>query len=202
MTDFDWDALDAKDLHLIHFAEAVMTTRPPDFDFQTDAEHAQQLQDVLKEKMEELGGVGLSANQVGLPFRVFVFGTGEQFTIMFNPHISGVSKERSLFKEGCLSFPGFFLTLSRPSSIVISYQDITGTIMTAQYEGIAARIILHEYDHMEGANFTNHASHYKLEHELKKWKKQYQKQIEQLRRQVQPDHSIAARKPNDNTPAE
>jgi len=173
-------ALKAEDLKLIHFADVVMTTRPPDFDFQADAEHAQHLADVLRDKMAVVGGIGLSANQIGLPYRVFVFGTGEQFTIMFNPNIVGASEEKVLFREGCLSFPGFFLTLSRPASIVISYQDVTGTVMTAQYEGVAARVIQHEYDHMEGLNFTNHASHYKLQYELTKWKKQYRKHMQKL----------------------
>jgi peptide deformylase len=176
----DWDALKAEDLQLIHFADIAMTTRPPDFDFVKDGEHAQTLANVLIERMLTFGGIGLSANQVGLPFRVFVFGNNETATAMFNPTISGASKEHTIMKEGCLSFPGFFLTLSRPTSIVISYQDATGTVLTTQYDSVGARVIQHEYDHMEGLNFTNHASHFKLQHELTKWKKQYRRNMKKF----------------------
>ena len=163
------------DLHLIHFADPVMRTKPPEFDFQQDGDKAKELAEVLHKKMVQLNGAGLSANQVGLPYRVFVFGTPERRYAFFNPQIVGVSKEQVAMEEGCLSFPGFFLTLRRAKDVVVTYQDEEGTQHTATLTGVLARIVLHEYDHMEGINFTFHASHFKLKHTLQRMAKRQKK---------------------------
>lgn len=169
------------ELQLIHFADPVMRTKPPAFDFHTDGDKAKELAEVLHKKMLELGGAGLSANQVGLPYRMFVFGTEEKRYAFFNPNIVAVSKEQVAMEEGCLSFPGFSLVLQRPRDVVIEYQDEDGTTHNAKVTDLLARIILHEYDHMEGINFTYHASNFKLKHELNKIKKKQQKLLKRMK---------------------
>lgn len=170
------------ELKLMHFAHPHLKTAPPPFDFQNEhPEKAPQLAEVLYEKMLEFGGVGLAANQIGLNYRVFVFGNADSHTVMFNPTVVAVSKETSTMEEGCLSFPGFFLTLKRPNEVVLSWQDSIGSIQTGKYTGLAARVILHEYDHMEGVSFVDHASTFKLRWTFDRWKK---KQIKQLRKTV------------------
>lgn len=175
----NWEAESASKLELIHFADPIMTTRPNQFNFETDKDHAPSLAAILKKRMLELGGVGLSANQIGIPLRVFTFGNEEKQITMFNPQVMGVSKEMSKFEEGCLSFPGFFLTLQRPATVLITWQDEAGEYQTGEFQGVGARIILHEYDHMEGINFTAHASPFKLKYTLDRWKK---KMIRQKRK--------------------
>ena len=171
-----------EDLKLMHFADAHLKHRPDPFNFENEhPDKAQELSKVLYEKMLELGGVGLSANQLGLNYRVFVFGNADTHTVMFNPTIVAVSKETLTMEEGCLSFPGFFLTLKRPHDIVVSWQNAIGDIETGQFTGIAARIILHEYDHMEGVTFVDHASTFKLRWTFNKWKKS---QIKKLRKTI------------------
>lgn len=173
------------ELQLIHFADERMTTPPPAFDFEKDGDKAQELAEVLYKKMVEFGGVGLSANQVGLPYRVFVFGDSTQSYVMFNPTIVGASKEQATMEEACLSFPGFKLVLKRPAEIAVTWQNEKGEPQAADVKGLAARIILHEYDHMEGINFTHHASTFKLRHEITKMKKRQKKQvIKQLKAQA------------------
>lgn len=173
------------ELQLIHFADERMTTRPPDFDFEVDGDKAEELGEVLHKKMIEFGGVGLSANQVGLPYRVFVFGDTSQKYVMFNPTIVGASKEQTTMEEGCLSFPGFKLVLKRPAEIAVTWQNEKGEPQAADVKGLAARIILHEYDHMEGINFTYHASSFKLRHEISRYKKRQKKELlKQLRKQT------------------
>jgi peptide deformylase len=171
-----------EDLQLIHFADERMTTKPPLFDFEKDGDKATELGDVLYKKMLDLGGMGLSANQVGLPYRVFVFGNAEQKYVLFNPVVIGVSKEQDLLREGCLSFPDLMLTLQRPKEVVVEFQDETGTVQRVSYKNLAARVVLHEYDHMEGINFTHHASNEKLRWELNKLKKKQQKLQKKLKR--------------------
>jgi peptide deformylase len=159
------------ELQLIHFTDERMTTRPPAFDFEKDGDTAEELAAALHIKMVEWDGAGLSANQVGLPYRVFVIGTKEEKIAFFNPNVVGVSKEEVAIEEGCLSFPGFFLTLRRPKEVFIEWQDEKGEMKSGKFQGIGARVVLHEYDHMEGINFTFHASNFKLKWELDKWKK-------------------------------
>jgi len=84
-------------------------------------------------------------------------------------------------EEGCLSFPGFTLTLQRPRDVVVEYQDEEGTTHNAKVTGVLARIILHEYDHMEGINFTYHASNFKMKWELEKMKKKQKKILKRMK---------------------
>lgn len=165
------------ELELKYFADPSLTTAPPEFDFEKDKEHASELADVLYKKMLQLGGVGLSANQVGLPYRVFVFGNEEKYIALFNPYIIGVSKEKVAMEEACLSIPGFTLVLSRPEKVAVTFTDEKGEQQTGTFEGVGARVVLHEFDHMEGMNFTQHASHFKLEMAIKKWKNKQKKEL-------------------------
>ena len=169
------------ELQLIHFTDQRMTTRPPAFDFEKDGDKAAELVEVLHAKMVEWDGAGLSANQVGLPYRVFVMGTKTDKIAFFNPNVVGVSREEVAMEEGCLSFPGFYLTLKRPKEVVLEWQNEKGETQTGKFQGVGARVVLHEYDHMEGINFTFHASHFKLKWELDKWKKKQLKHQKRLR---------------------
>ncbi len=99
----------------------------------------------------------------------------------FNPNVVGVSREEIAMEEGCLSFPGFYLTLKRPAEVVLEWQNEKGETQTGKFQGVGARVVLHEYDHMEGINFTFHASHFKLKWELDKWKKRQLKHQKRLR---------------------
>jgi peptide deformylase len=96
-------------------------------------------------------GIGLSANQVGLPYRVFVVGLeNENKQVFFNPKIVAISDEIVTYDEGCLSFPQLFLKVKRPSWVTLSYQHVSGETRQDTFHGLTARVVLHEYDHMEG----------------------------------------------------
>ena len=78
-------------------------------------------------------------------------------------------------REGCLSFPGLWLMVKRPKQVVIKYYDEDNEEKIETYEGVAARVILHEYDHMLGANFTMRVSKLKLERAFKALEKKIKK---------------------------
>lgn len=166
-------------LQLISFEDPRIHIAPPEFNFEQDSANAQPLIDALFAKMFEWQGLGLSANQVGLPYKVFVMGTKETQIALFNPRVVGVSKEYATIREGCLTYPGLFLTLKRPESCTVAYQTATGEHVVQQFPGLAARIALHEYDHMLGVDFTAHASHFKIKHELKMLRNRIKKSIRQ-----------------------
>ena len=111
----------------------------------------------LLETMKANYGIGLAANQCGIPLSVFVMGGEGVGYAFFNPEIVATSGISS-FDEGCLSFPGLFLNIKRPENVRIKYQDFNGVWQEKDFSGLSARVVLHEYDHMEGIVFTSKIS--------------------------------------------
>ena len=112
---------------------------------------------ILHENMIHHEGVGLSANQIGMSERVFIMmiDTETEETITcFNPRIVKRYDEEVWFEEGCLSYPDEIINIQRPNRIVVKYEDENKVDRKVKLEGFAARVFLHEYDHMEGINFT------------------------------------------------
>jgi peptide deformylase len=154
------------DLELIPFGDKRLNEAPARFDYEKD--DAELVSKLLHEKCNMLNGAGLSANQVGLDMQVFTMVYGEEFKrTLFNPLLVSVSDETCIEKEGCLSFPGLWLSLSRPSEATFQYTDVEGKEVIETYTSVAARIALHEYDHMLGKNFTMRASKFKLDRAIK-----------------------------------
>jgi|TARA_B100001250_G_scaffold8502_2_gene7270 peptide deformylase len=167
---------DLDELHLLPFTDPLLKRKPKPFDF--DKEDAKAIKDKLIAKMYELGGVGLSANQVGIDRAVFVVGDGQidgMQKAFFNPEILGIGKEMESMKEGCLSFPGLWLMVSRPKQAMIKYWDEEGEEHMETYEGVTSRVIQHEYDHMLGHNFTHRVSKIKLDRAFKALDKKVKK---------------------------
>ena len=111
----------------------------------------------LNENMFHHNGVGLSANQIGIEERAFVMmiDIDAQETITcFNPRFIKESKDEVVMEEGCLSYPELFLEILRPATIVVKYEDEGKEIHKRQLTEYYARIFQHEYDHMEGIDFT------------------------------------------------
>ena len=118
--------------------------------------------------MVKYGGIGLSANQVGLPFRMFVMGGHPQIENgkvrnWFNPLIKDFSQETVNMKEGCLSFPFLFLMINRPKWVNVQYSDENGETVEEYLHGMSSRIFQHENEHMNGYIFTDLVSKFKLE---------------------------------------
>ena len=164
-------------LNLVEPDNEVMRAPPALYDFTNEGESAPGISTVLFERMKLLGGVGLSANQVGLDLRVFVMGLGETKIAVFNPEIIEYSDIEELFNEGCLSYPGIMLGIKRPTKIKAKYQDETGQIIEQEFNGLTARIFQHEYDHMNGTDYTDRVSKFKLDYAKKKFENKRKKII-------------------------
>lgn len=139
-----------------------------DFDFANPPFDPKEFAGSLYDTMKKYDGLGLSANQVGHPYKVFSVRTDESPLVMFNPRIVDVSENVIPMKEGCLSFPLLYLNVKRPDKIRIRYQYYDGQTLTNQFIGMTARIILHEYDHMEGKVFLTKASTMETQRALRK----------------------------------
>jgi len=142
------------------------------FNFDNPQVDAPNLAASMVKLMRKLGGYGLAANQVGLPLRMFVI-EGEPAYAIFNPRITYFGDEKILLEEGCLSYPGMSLKITRPRFMRARFQDPYGDFVTKQFDGITSRVFQHEFDHTEGVDFTQKVSKMKVQMAKKKWTKKY-----------------------------
>jgi len=161
--------MDLKNLQLVEFGNPMLRKKPAPFDF--DMHDAEEVCKAIMKKQLELNAAGLSASQVGLDMQVFTFGDGKDLVrYIINPEVVDISDETVIMREGCLSLPGVWLNLKRPVSVTARYQRTDGSWATEEFLELAARVFLHEYDHMLGQNFTQRASKLKLDMALKRIK--------------------------------
>ena len=112
---------------------------------------------ILIENMHHYEGVGLSANQIGMYVRAFAMIKDletNDVIVCFNPSIIKKYNECIEFEEGCLSYPDEFVNVKRPDRIVVKYEDENEKEHKIKLSGMASRIFQHEFDHLEGIDFT------------------------------------------------
>jgi peptide deformylase len=155
-------------LELVPESATVLHEECLQFDFANPPYDPKELAQALHDKMISQDGLGLSANQVGIPYRVFVMRTGDEPFAIFNPKIVDVSDKEIPMKEGCLSYPLLFLSVKRPDSIRIRFQNEEGETRTEKFIGMTARIAQHEFDHMLGKVYTQKASAFETQRAMRK----------------------------------
>ena len=128
--------------------------------------------DIMLENMVYHHGLGLSANQIGMPVKVFAMRIDESDNaiVCFNPEIEKESEEMIKMTEGCLSFPSLYLNKRRPKELNVRYQNADGDFIDAHFEGLAARVFHHEMDHMAGKTFLDGVSKILLQSARRKQK--------------------------------
>ncbi|MBN1648709.1 MAG: peptide deformylase [Spirochaetales bacterium] len=128
------------------------------------------------ETMRNGRGVGLAAPQVGLSARMFVCeAPGDKPRTFINPEIISTSQDIVSFEEGCLSIPGIYADISRPASVIMQAWNEDGKPFTLEANGYLARIMQHEYDHLNGKLFIEHLDEKKKERLLKQYRKKIKK---------------------------
>jgi peptide deformylase len=161
---------------LISWDDPLLTSPQEEWDFKKyPLEEAAKLGLLLIETSKKLNGAGLSANQIGLPYKVFVLTAEETFDLpsmaLFNPEILESSEDTNIMTEGCLSRPNLWLLVKRPTVIKVKYQTFKGEEIKTTLNGYLSRVFQHEYDHMLGIDFTQRVSREKLKRAIKKQKK-------------------------------
>lgn len=117
------------------------------------------LVDAMFDTLVEADGVGLAAPQVGVSERFFIVDLrrGEDSRYVFiNPEILETSIEECPYEEGCLSIPGLYHEVMRPRRVKVQAQDLSGRHFTIEADGMLARVIQHENDHLNGILFVDH----------------------------------------------
>lgn len=120
------------------------------------------LAEAMTATMLENGGVGLAANQIGKLFNLFTlnlkpFADNPEPLVVINPRIIE-QEEPEEDEEGCLSFPGLFLHIPRFKYVVLHYQNLYNEKIVIETEGLIARAIQHEYDHLNGVLFIDYVT--------------------------------------------
>jgi peptide deformylase len=124
------------------------------WDTKTNLEIANQMVSFMQAK----NGIGLAANQVGFTKRLFVMNVDGIIRFCFNPTIISASQEQCEMVEGCLSFPGSSIEITRPATIEVRYQDCSGEFLFESLSGLAARCFQHEYDHLNGITMLKYSN--------------------------------------------
>ena len=136
------------------------------FDFENPPCDPELLFHQMRDIMCTNRGIGLAAPQVGLTHKMFVIGNPDDkdsCIAVYNPSIVSVSDETIPYEEGCLSFPGLFISIKRPRTIRARFANEKGIVDTMNFDGLTARVFQHEYDHLQGIVFTNRANFYNLD---------------------------------------
>jgi peptide deformylase len=158
-------------LKLVSTDNPILREEMPAFDFENPPCNPIQLVKDLTETMIANKGLGLSANQCGLKYRVFVISSNPVIAC-FNPKIVDETKLNTvLMDEGCLSFPNLFLKVKRPRTIKVRFTQPNGETITQKFDGITARCFLHELDHLNGILFTSRVNTFHLEQGMRYKKK-------------------------------
>ena len=136
--------------------------------------------EAMKLTMRSEDGLGLAATQVGIDQRLLILsqqafkgdaGKDLPDLVVINPEVLWASDEKETAPEGCLSFPGVYIPVARPLQVRLKAFDEYGKPFEIEGEGLGARAILHEVDHLNGVVMTDHVSHLQRSRALKKHQK-------------------------------
>ena len=156
---------------LVDQYDPILRQKCESFNFDEPVMDPYELSNELQKIRAEGGGIGLAAPQVGINTQVLVIGMGNFQTegaedynqVFFNPNIISMGDEKTYMVEGCLSYPGLFVKVKRPKSMVMEWWTEEDTRCEETFDGITSRILQHEVDHLNGITFIKRAERYHLE---------------------------------------
>jgi peptide deformylase len=141
--------------------DPILKQNCEEFDFSSD--DAEKLAKQLSADMVNNEGIGLAAPQIGVLKRAFIIGDDSGILACFNPEIISYSEDEDWLTEGCLSYPGLYIKIKRPTTVDVRFQDLDGTVRDMKLEGIISRCYQHELDHLNGVTFQLKAGHLALQ---------------------------------------
>jgi len=150
-------------LKLVIGPDRVLSTKSDDIDL-SDMANTRVRLDTMINIMNTENGIGLAAPQVGINKRMFVMKVDALDDVpplcVINPIIEEVSDTKNQFQEGCLSFPGKFIVIERPSKIYVKFIDYHGNERKMELDGINSTCFQHEFDHVNGITILDHVQAY------------------------------------------
>jgi peptide deformylase len=164
-------------LEILEFPDPRLRTVAKPVETVDDA--LRKLIDDMIETMYEASGIGLAASQVNVHKRLLVIDVSEtrdQPLVFVNPEITPLTENLAPYEEGCLSVPGFYEKVERPSRVRINALDRNGEPFEIETDGLLATCIQHEIDHLDGKLFVDYVSRLKRDRIKKKLQKVHRQQ--------------------------
>ena len=159
-------------MKLVYYPNEILAREVKDVDLENPGFDPVELKIKMTEIMLANGGIGLSACQIGLDYKLFIMGDkSDNISLHINPTVIQYTEETVVDLEGCLSFPNMFVTIKRPAEILAEFYDENLEKQTVKITGYSARCYLHELDHCLGITFKDRASKLKWDIAKKKAKK-------------------------------
>lgn len=156
-------------LHLVYHPDERLNTAASPIERVTPAITQVALE--MIDLMHTAQGIGLAGPQVGRLERIFVVHvSGDEPRVFINPVVVERSLEEEPYEEGCLSIPGVYAMVRRPSAVTVEALDESGNPIRVAAEGLLARVIQHEYDHLEGILFLEHLTRRRRERLLRAYR--------------------------------
>lgn len=170
-------------IDLIAEDNPVLHRAAESFDFDNPIIDPKELFFSMKDVMIKNKGIGLAAPQVGISTRMFIMGNPMEPDLIFsvfNPSVLETSNDEEYWEEGCLSYPGLFVKVKRPKIIRVRYTTWENVTDTIKFEGVSARVFLHEYDHLDGITYHQRANKLHLDKAYNKRKMFIRKKRDEL----------------------
>ena len=173
--------IDVEKCKITHYPAEVLAGR---------AQPVREIDDSIRKLVEKMTdimlenkGIGLAAPQAGIPLRLFIVSldaTRESVRVYINPTVTATTREFDSVEEGCLSVPGIYTKIRRYKKCRVTATDLDGNEFTEEAEGLYARCLQHEYDHLEGmtiAGRMNSAAKIAHRKQLKKLKENHKRNV-------------------------
>lgn len=160
-------------MKLVEHNDPILTTKCQNFDFINPPFDPIEFAKDLVKFMYDNNGIGLAANQVGVPYRVFAMRGSPENYVCYNPKIVQESEQDIVLEEGCLTYPGLFVKVKRPQFLRVRFNTPNGDTRTETFTNMTARTFQHELDHLDGIIFYNKANKYHRDQAMKRWKNKH-----------------------------
>lgn len=158
-------------MELVLKNDPVLINKCQNFDFTNPPFDPVEFAQELIKYMYDKNGLGLAANQVGVPYRIFAMRAHPENFVCFNPKIVQQSEQQITLEEGCLTYPGLLVKIKRPEFVRVRFSTPNGDTITRQFVGMSARVFQHEYDHLDGIRFYDKANKFHRDQAMRKWRK-------------------------------
>jgi len=150
-------------LEILTYPNPILTQKCKPVGDPTSLEIKQFISDLTQSMRAHEYGLAVAAPQVGKLLRIFVVEINHELMTFINPEIQKLSGKEVRAEEGCLSFPGKYLPVIRLNKVKVKYTDASGQKQIMKAEGLLARAIQHENDHLDGVLFTERAKESELQ---------------------------------------
>ena len=182
-------------MRITKLGEDILRQKAVPFEMEEINDELRSFIDEMFDTMNEANGVGLAGPQAGISKRIFVVVADDEVRRVFiNPQIISTSSELGDYDEGCLSVPGVYETVQRPVKVSVQAYNENGKLFTLDADGLLARIIQHEYDHLEGMLFIDRVSPEFAEKTTEQFKKRAEKAEKKAAEKEAKARKIAAKK--------